>query len=97
MPPDAPAVFGKEDLRANFAPGFDAFDLNCVVYLEEIQVCGDFGYARANYSMSATPKAGGETFDIMKDGKALTICKRQADGSWKISHDCYNSNLPPVQ
>ncbi len=97
MPPGEPAIFGKEALRASFAPGFDAFNLHCVIYPEETQVHGDLGYARGTYSISATPKAGGETIDLMKHGKYLTLCKRQADGSWKISHDCYNSNLPPVQ
>jgi len=97
MPPDAPAIFGKENLRANFTPGFDAFDLIVVVNPEETQVDGDIGYERGTYSISATPKGGGEMIDLMKDGKYLTICKRQADGSWKISHDCYNSNIPPTQ
>ncbi len=97
MPPDAPAIFGIEDLRANFAPAFENFDTHCVIYPEETQVYGDMGFARGTYSISVTPKAGGETIDIMKDGKYLTIWERQADGTWKITHDCYNSNLPPAQ
>ena len=97
MGPDAPAIFGKEELRANFTPAFDNFNTNCVIYPEETQVSGDLGFARGTYSISITPKAGGETIMLMPDGKYLTICKRQADGSWKISHDCYNSNVPPAQ
>ncbi|MFB0554251.1 MAG: DUF4440 domain-containing protein, partial [Phycisphaerae bacterium] len=97
MPPDAPAIFGIEDLRANFKPAFESFDTYCVIYPEETQVDGDMGLARGTYSISITPKGGGETIDVMKDGKYLTICKRQPDGTWKISHDCYNSNIPPVQ
>jgi ketosteroid isomerase-like protein len=96
MPPDAPAIFGIEDLRANFTPAFENFNTSCVLYPEEAHVDGDLGYARGNYSISITPKAGGETISLMPDGKYLTICKRQADGSWKISHDCYNSNVPPA-
>jgi ketosteroid isomerase-like protein len=96
MPPDAPAIFGIEDLRANFKPAFDDFDTSCVIYPEEAHVDGDLGYARGTYSISITPKAGGETISLMPDGKYLTILKRQPDGSWKISHDCYNSNVPPT-
>lgn len=96
MPPDAPAIFGKEDLRAYFKPAFDNFNTSCVLYPEEVQVDGDLGFARGTYSILITPKAGGETISVMPDGKYLTICKRQADGSWKISHDCYNSNVPPT-
>jgi uncharacterized protein (TIGR02246 family) len=93
MPPDAPAIFGKEELRANFKPGFDIFTNEMALYPEEAQVDGNLGYARGTYTMLLTPKAGGEP--IFVDGKYLTILKRQADGSWKISHDCYNSNVPP--
>ena len=95
MGPDAPAIFGKEDLRANFRPFFDDFNTTCILYPEEAQVDGDMGFARGTYSISITPKAGGETIIVTPDGKYLTLCKRQADGSWKISHDCYNSNVPP--
>ncbi len=96
MPPDAPAIFGIEDLRANFKPAFDNFNTSCVLYPEEAQVDGDLGFARGTYTLSITPKAGGETISVMPDGKYSTICKRQADGSWKIYIDCYNSNVPPA-
>jgi ketosteroid isomerase-like protein/Tol biopolymer transport system component len=95
MPPDAPATFGKEELRASAKPGFDNFTSEAVLYPEETQVDGNMGFTRGNYTLSLTPKAGGEP--IFVDGKYLTICKRQADGSWKISHDCWNSNVPPAQ
>ncbi|MHC4702007.1 MAG: YybH family protein [Planctomycetota bacterium] len=97
MGPDAPAIFGREALRADKEAAWDNFTLEMALYPEEAQVDGDMGFARGTYTLSITPKAGGETIDIMKDGKYLTLCKRQADGSWKISHDCYNSNLPPAQ
>jgi len=95
MPPDAPAIFGKEDLRASMQPLFDNFTSEMVLYPEETQVDGNLGLARGTYTLSLTPKAGGEP--IYMEGKYLTILKRQADGSWKISHDCYNSNVPPAQ
>jgi ketosteroid isomerase-like protein len=96
MPPNAPASLGKEQLRANMEPAFDNFTFEMALYIEETQVSGDLGFARGNYTVAITPKAGGETIITMPDGKFLTIYKRQADGSWKISHDCYNSNLPPT-
>ena len=40
-----------------------------------------------------TPKAGGEP--LYMDAKTISILKRQADGSWKFTHNCYNSNVPP--
>jgi len=97
MGPDAPAIFGREALRANKEAAWDNFTLEMALYPEEAQVSGGLGFARGTYTLSITPKAGGETISVMPDGKYLTICKRQADGSWKISHDCYNSNVPPAQ
>ncbi len=97
MGPDAPAIFGNEALRAKMEPAFDNFTFEMALNSEETQVDGDLGYDRGNYTVAITPKAGGETIITMPDGKFLTIYKRQADGSWKISHDCYNSNVPPAQ
>jgi uncharacterized protein (TIGR02246 family) len=94
MPPDAPATFGKEELRASVKPLFDNFTLEMTIYPEETQVDGDLGYSWSTYTFSLTPKAGGEP--ILDYGKALVIYKRQADGSWKISHDCWNSNVPLI-
>ncbi len=93
MGPDAPATYGKEDLRASTKFLFDNFTIEGASYPEETQVDGDLGFTRGNYTLSIIPKAGGDTAYV--DGKYLTICKRQADGSWKISHDCFNSNVPP--
>ena len=97
MGPDAPAIFGREALRANKEAAWDNFTLEMGLYPEEAQVSGDLGFARGNYTLSITPKAGGETIITVPDGKYSTICKRQADGSWKIYVDCYNSNVPPAQ
>jgi ketosteroid isomerase-like protein len=95
MPPDAPATIGIEELRASNKPLFDNFTLVMALFPEEAQVDRNLGFARGNYIFLLTPKAGGEP--IYMEGKYLTIFKRQADGSWKISHDCFNSNLPPAQ
>jgi len=95
MPPNAPATFGQEQLRAKMEPAFDNFTFEMAIYPEETQVDGDLGYSWCTYTVSMTPKAGGETIISEPDGKALGIYKRQPDGSWKLSHDCYNSNVPP--
>ena len=96
MGPDEPAIFGNEALRAKMEPVFDNFTFEMTINSEETQVDGDLGYDRGTYTLSITPKAGGETISVMPDGKFLTIWKRQPDGSWKASHDCYNSNVPPA-
>ncbi len=93
MAPDAPAVIGKEQIRAKFESMFAKFILNIVITNKEVRVAGDLAFSRGTYTLSLTPKAEGET--IMIDGKYLSIMERQTDGSWKILRDCFNNNAPP--
>ncbi|HUU15633.1 MAG TPA: sugar-binding protein [Sedimentisphaerales bacterium] len=95
MAPDAPATFGQEELRASMKPFFDTFTIEeMAIFDVEIQVAGNWAFSRCNFTAKMTPKAGGEP--LYMDAKDLSISKRQADGSWKIYWDCFNSNVPPV-
>ncbi len=96
MPPDSATRVGKDAIRGGMKPAFDAMDLSITIHeVEDAQVWGDHGLTRCRYSLALTPKAGGDTIDAMPDGKALTLYARQADGSWKIMYDCFNSSVEP--
>ena len=98
MPPDDPARIGKEQIRAGMKPLFDQLNLDIVIQsIEDARIYGDLGFTRCIYTLKATPKAGGETIDVMPEGKALTLYERQPDGSWKIVYDCFNSSTAPTQ
>ena len=98
MPPDDPARIGKEQIRAGMKPLFDQLNLDIVIQsIEDARIYGDLGFTRCIYTLKATPKAGGETIDVMPEGKALTLYERQPDGSWKIVCDCFNSSTAPTQ
>ena len=95
MPPGAPSRVGAEAIRDGMRPAFEQMDFDFdLVDIEEASVFGDLGLTRCKYSLRATPKGGGDTIDIMADGKALTLYERQADRSWKVVYDCFNSNIP---
>jgi len=97
MPPDAPARIGKGQIREGMKPVFDQMNLDiAIASIEDAKVYGDLGLTRCGYRLDATPKAGGETIQVMRDGKALTLYERQSDGSWRIVYDCFNSNVPPT-
>jgi ketosteroid isomerase-like protein len=91
LPPGAPMVVGKAAIRQAIGAGlsavkFETFSIDIVgTYVDN-----EFGFAYGNYTYTAAPKAGGDK--ILVDGKYETIFKRQADGSWKIFRDCFNSN-----
>ena len=92
LPPDDPAVFGKEKISVRNKVYFDKYSWKMIIDNKESQVAGDLAFARGFYTATLTPKAGGD--EIFIDGKFLTIFKRQADSSWKIYRDCFNSNVP---
>ena len=91
--PDAPAVIGKEQIRAKYESIFPLFTFSMTINNEDVKISGDLAVSHGNYTVSMTPKAGGETIEI--DGKYLSIEERQADGSWKIIRSCFNDNAPP--
>jgi len=93
MPPNAPAVIGKGQIRENNKSLFLEFTPRMVVTKKEVRVAGDLAFARGTYTLSLTPMSAGETIEI--DGKYLSIMEKQADGSWKLARDCFNDNAPP--
>ena len=96
MPPDAPANVGKEEIRRAMKPEFDEVDMGlAILSVEDAAVFGNLGLTRCAYSLEITPKAGGETVAAVPEGKALTLYKRQSDGTWKIVYDCFNSSRSP--
>ncbi|MFN2218589.1 MAG: YybH family protein [Anaerolineae bacterium] len=97
MAPSAPPQIGRDQIREAVKPVFDVFDLDMTVHMEEAKVDGDLGLTRSSYSLTLTPKAGGDPIVFDPDGKALSVYARQADGSWKIVHDCLNTNVAPSQ
>lgn len=95
MPPDAPARVGIETIREAMEPVFSNMNLEFdLVSIDESRVHGDLALTRCTYSLSATPKEGGESIEVMPDGKALTLYERQPDGAWRIAYDSFNANTP---
>ena len=96
MPPNAPANIGKEAIRPGEEALLGLFDIELPpMSVEEVEVAGDWGFSRLTFTLSLRPKEGGET--STSSGKALSIFKRQADGSWKVYIDCFNYDAPPKQ
>ena len=92
MPPGYPPAMGKEELRPMIEGLFGLFDLELPYTVEEVEVIGDWAFARSSWQYSMTPKEGGET--TTSPGKQLDTLKKQPDGSWKIYIQCYNYNEP---
>jgi uncharacterized protein (TIGR02246 family) len=90
MPQGRPAVVGKDAIRSLYQSFFEGFTIKGKGKVEEVEVSGDLEYFWSNYTLTATPKAGGE--QIKDEGKSVFIVRRQDDNSWKIARLIDNSN-----
>jgi ketosteroid isomerase-like protein len=90
MTPNQPAVEGRAAIRAWFEsfPPITAFSLTVV----EVDGRGDLAYVRGNYAL--TIAASGRTPAISDHGKFLEVRRKQADGSWLMALDIFNSDVP---
>lgn len=93
MPPNQPAIEGKEAVRAFLTGMLGQMQMEETVVSEEIVVSGDWAFDRGTFTGSATPKGGGETMTI--DGKYLWILERQPNGSWKYTVQMWSNNGSP--
>jgi uncharacterized protein (TIGR02246 family) len=92
MPPNSEVLQGRDEGREFARPWYEQLDMEFEYSVDEIEVHGDWAFARWNYEGRYTPKTQGEI--IHAKGKEIWILKRQSDGSWKCSHIVYNSDLP---
>lgn len=90
MPQGQPVVAGKNAIRALYQSFFKEFAVKGEGKVVEVEVSGDLGYFWNRYTLTATPRAGGEP--IEGEGKSVFIVKRQGDGSWKIARLIDNSD-----
>jgi len=92
MPPNEPAVVGKDALRAWYKNAFDQFRLDNTITFDEIEIAEDWSFARGSGRTTLTPKVGGEP--IQDNAKYLEIHRRQPDGSWKFARHMWSSDNP---
>ena len=93
MPPNHPPLEGKQAIEqylAKMAPQFH--DSSFQLAILEVDIQGDTTIVRGTYSADITMP--GVDSPMTDQGKTLQVWKKQADGSWKIHRDTWNSNIP---
>jgi uncharacterized protein (TIGR02246 family) len=91
MPPGAPPNIGREKIFSWLRGAMELFGFSDMqISNKEVQVAGDWAYARGTYTVTYIPKDGSDPVFI--DGKYMSIFQKQADGSWKLHRDIFNSN-----
>jgi uncharacterized protein (TIGR02246 family) len=92
--PDSPAVIGKQNIVANDKMFFTDphVTMRWVATTVEVSQSGDMGYTQGNVTYMMVRPAADETSS--DTAKYLTVWKKQADGSWRVVEDTYNSDHP---
>ena len=92
MPSDEPIVSGKMAIGSRYQRDFEKFNVELVTIPDEIDVSGDLGFVRGSFIIKLTPKAEGEKIELTF--KAVSILRKDTDGSWKLYCDIWNSDAP---
>ncbi len=87
LPPNAPAIFGRDAIRATMQEMFAA---GLGVELEdlEVKVAGNLGYKAGRYRSTA------EDGSLIDRGKYIEIWSK-TDGGWVLHRDIWNSSVQP--
>src|SRR5438552_15007918 len=93
MPPNASSATTKEAIRSAWkemltSPGAA---INWKATKVEVAKAGDLAYVSGTYEQTMTDPSGKPAKDR---GKYVEIFKKQADGTWKVVADIWNSDLP---
>ena len=91
LPPNGEMVQGRQGIR-NFWSGAIRMGLkDPSVTTVAVGGSGDTAYEIGKYTLKIQP-AGQE--GVTESGKYVVVWKRQADGTWKLRADIWNSSMP---
>ena len=95
MPPESPVVVGKEANMESWNEFFEESTFEFTVTTDEVVAADDWAFLRGTGRWTLTPKEEGEP----RQGQVtyLHIFQKQADGSWKLARDIWNSDQPPPE
>lgn len=92
-PPNMPAATGLDGVRGWCQPIFTQVKTTAVsVSGRDVVVAGDWAIEHGDFDWTVAPVGGGP--EQRDQGKFVAIWRRQADGSWKVARDIWNSSLP---
>jgi ketosteroid isomerase-like protein len=90
MPPHSTSNVGKgRTVEFHSAPGPKVTSF--VITSEEIEGTGNLAYSRGTWVFKGVLN---DSIEINDNGKYLVLLNKQADGSWKVTREIWNSDLP---
>ena len=92
-PPNIAPTSGTDGARTWCAAAFGQVKTKSVtVSNREVAIAGDWGIEHGRFDWVVVPVAGGA--EARDQGSFEAIYHRQADGSWKVARNIWNSSLP---
>ena len=92
LAPNRPPLIGKTANDESNGRAFELFEIDETWTPVETHIAGDWAWQRGSFTVAATPRAGNETSRTA--GSFLRIYERQPDGSWRMTRDMFNSDVP---
>lgn len=83
MPPNAPAMNGRDAVRQFWGPMLQAPSVDLDLIVDDVQACGDIAVERGHY----------EVTQPFKDSGKYIVVWRNRGGRWVIVNDIFNSNM----
>ena len=92
MAPGQPADTGRAAVAEYYQSIFDTYEPELSSHYVTVEVVGTHAYGRGIAEVTLTPKDGGAS--VTSTSKYINILEKQADGTWKTTHDIWNANAP---
>jgi uncharacterized protein (TIGR02246 family) len=91
LAPNAPLMRGRQNIEALWAgarqQGFKTLNLT----VNSVEPIGSHAIELGSYRLVVQPPGQAEMID---QGKYIVLWKRQADGTWKLYRDAFNTSMP---
>jgi uncharacterized protein (TIGR02246 family) len=92
MPPNAPANFGKDMIKAWSQGMLSQFRTSFDLDVDEVKALDNWAFECGRYSIKMEPIAGGPA--IEDTGKYITVYQKNPDDTWRMARDIWNSSRP---
>jgi uncharacterized protein (TIGR02246 family) len=95
LPPNAPGARGTAAIQEGLSGMLAAMTItDFTLTTQDVHVAGNLAVETGAFTMTSQPKDGSApaTTDT---GKYVVVWRQQADGSWKLFRDIFNSDNPP--
>ena len=91
MPQHAPALVGRDAVRAGYRQVFDTIKLNVEFSIHEVEILGDTAWARTSSAGRTRILAAG--IEVAEGNNELFVFKRE-NGDWKIHRYLFATSEP---